>query len=196
MLVSTSAQRTLLKWWAHVWTFLWCQGHRTFTVPGACTLHSARGTGLFRCQGHKLIIVPHLQCWILSGQASLIFLPQPHSPSELGHYNSNHLTIMVEVWLPHSYIVFLVIFNVHLSCQVSRCIVILLEHACCNNLVDLTEWKSTYHCKTLPTCQPHPLQPLLLEIKFHLMTLIVKIITLLLNLVETRCNFVVYDQKA
>ena len=35
-----------------------------FVVPGAQNFHSARGTGLLKCQGHKMIIVPQPQCWV------------------------------------------------------------------------------------------------------------------------------------
>ena len=35
MMVCRSAQRTLLMWWAYARKVLWCQGHRTFEVPGA-----------------------------------------------------------------------------------------------------------------------------------------------------------------
>ena len=37
--------------------------------------YGARGTGLLKCQGHKLIVVPQLQCWVQPGQTSLLFLP-------------------------------------------------------------------------------------------------------------------------
>ena len=56
-----------------------------FVVPGAQNLYSARGTGHLRCQGHKLIVVPHLWCWILSGQTSLLsFCHNPILHQSLG----------------------------------------------------------------------------------------------------------------